>query len=192
MMTCIILGIWSSSFWIPTLIITKLTELGQSVVEAQRMASLSGILLNIGTLIGCFTMPYIAVAIGSRRLTAAIFFVSSFIATFVAYVGIVSWANDIYLFLWAVPILGFFTNGIFALYTMWLPEMFPTSQRAFGSGFAFSLGRLLGAIGPTIIGTVVAYTGSYPMAITSVSTIYLIGLPFILLAPETANRPLPK
>lgn len=192
MMTCIILGIWSSTFWVPTLITTKLTELGRPLLEAQRMASLSGILVNIGTLIGCFAMPYIADALGSRRLTAALFFIGAFVTNFVGYIGIVSWANDIYLFLWAVPVLGFFTNGIFALYTMWLPEMFPTSQRAFGSGFAFSFGRLVGAVGPTIIGLVVAYTGSYPMAITIVSAIYLIGLPFILMAPETGNRPLPK
>ncbi len=192
MMTCIILGIWSSSFWVPTLITTKLTELGRPVLEAQRMASLSGILLNIGTLIGCLAMPYIATAVGTRRLTATLFFIGCFVTNLVAYMGIVSWANDIYLFLWAIPVLGFFTNGVFALYTMWLPEMFPTAQRAFGSGFAFSLGRLLGAVGPTIIGLVVAYTGSYPVAITIVSIIYIIGLPFIAIAPETSNRPLPK
>lgn len=191
MMSCIILGIWSSTFWVPTLIISKMTEIGRPMAEAQRWASLSGILANIGTLIACFAMPYIANFIGSRRATAATFFVGAFVTNVAAYIGFVSWANDIYLFLYTIPILGFFTNGIFALYTMWLPEMFPTSQRAFGSGFAFSFGRLLGAIGPTIIGLIVVYTGSYPVAIAIVSVIYLIGLPAILMAPETANKPLP-
>jgi len=69
--------------------------------------------------------------------------------------------------------------------------MFPTSQRGLGSGFCFSLGRLLGAVGPTIVGTLVAYTGSYPVALLVVSVIYVIGLPFIFMAPETAGRPLP-
>lgn len=192
MMSCIILGIWSSTFWVPTLIITKLTEIGRPIAEAQQLASLSGILANVGTLIACLAMPYIANAIGSRRMTAVVFFVGAFVTNLIAYIVLIHWINDIYLFLWAIPVLGFFTNGVFALYTMWLPEMFPTSQRAFGSGFAFSFGRLLGAVGPTMIGLIVAYMGSYPIAIAVVSVIYLIGLPIIALAPETANRPLPK
>jgi MFS family permease len=191
MMSCVILGIWSSTFWVPTLIISKMTAAGAPIAEAQRLASLSGFLTNFGTLAGCLGMPYFANWIGSRKLTAAIFFIGAFVTNVVAYIGIVSWTGDIYLFLWTLPILGFFTNGVFALYTMWLPEMFPTTQRALGSGFAFSFGRLLGAVGPTVIGIIAAYSGSYPVAITIVSAIYIIGLPIILLAPETANRPLP-
>jgi phosphoenolpyruvate carboxylase len=37
----------------------------------------------------------------------------------------------------------------------------------------------------------VALTGSYPRAIAATAAIYIIGLPFVALAPETANRPLP-
>jgi cyanate permease len=173
------------------LIISKMTAAGAPIAEAQRLASLSGFLTNFGTLAGCLGMPYFANWIGSRKLTAAIFFIGAFVTNVVAYIGIVSWTGDIYLFLWTLPVLGFFTNGVFALYTMWLPEMFPTTQRALGSGFAFSFGRLLGAVGPTVIGIIAAYSGSYPVAITIVSAIYIIGLPIILLAPETANRPLP-
>ena len=85
-----------------------------------------------------------------------------------------------------------FTNGVFGLFTIWLPEMFPSALRGAGSGFAFSLGRVLGAAGPTLIGTLAATTGSFPLAISLLSLIYVIGLPFIALAPETANRPLAK
>ena len=42
-----------------------------------------------------------------------------------------------------------------------------------------------------LVGVVVAITGSNPLAITAVSVIYLIGLPAIAMAPETAGRPLP-
>jgi hypothetical protein len=62
-------------------------------------------------------------------------------------------------FIGLLPPLGFFTNGVFALFTLWLPELFPTAQRSFGAGFAFSLGRVLGAIGLTFVGVVVAFTG---------------------------------
>jgi cyanate permease len=72
-----------------------------------------------------------------------------------------------------------------------MSELTGASVCAFGSGFAFSLGRILGAAGPLIVGTMTALTGSYPLAIASVSVIYLLGLPAALLAPETAGKGLP-
>jgi len=88
-----------------------------------------------------------------------------------------------------VPVLGSFTNGVFALFTVWLPEMFPAAHRSFG--FAFSLGRLLAAVGPTLVGAAVRLTGSYPAAITVISFISPIGVPFVLMGTETAGKPLP-
>ena len=41
-----------------------------------------------------------------------------------------------------------------------------------------------------LIGMVAAATGSFPLAISLLSLIYVVGLPFIALAPETAHRPL--
>ena len=70
MMSCVIVGIWSSTFWVPTLIISKMTAMGQPIAEAQRLASLSGFLTNFGTLAGCLGMPYFANWIGSRKATA--------------------------------------------------------------------------------------------------------------------------
>lgn len=191
MMACIIFGLWSSTFWIPTLIVSKLTAAGGSAAQALRIAALSGVLTNLGTLAACLLMPWIVGRIGARRATAVLFFIGSLTVNLIAYVGAALVADSITLFISLVPALGFFTNGVFALYTIWLPEMFPTAQRAFGSGFAFSLGRVLGALGPTIVGSLVALTGSYPLAIATTSAIYVLGLPLIALAPETANRPLP-
>lgn len=191
MMSCIILGVWSSTFWAPTVIISRLTEAGWAPVAAQQMASWAGVLTNLGTLAGCLAMPFIADWIGKRRTTAVVFFVGSLLLNLLAYVGAILWFNSTALFIGLLPLLGLFTNGVFALYTIWLPEMFPTAQRALGAGFAFSFGRLLGAVGPTIVGGLVVLTGSYPIALAAVSVIYLVGLPFIAMAPETAGKPLP-
>ncbi len=92
-----------------------------------------------------------------------------------------------------LPLLAFFTNGVFALYSIWLPELFPAlAPRRPALGFAFSLGRILGAAGPAAVGALVGITGSYAAAILCASSIYLLGLPFIFMAPETANQPLPE
>jgi cyanate permease len=104
----------------------------------------------------------------------------------------IAYLDSLTLFFILLPIMGFFTNGVFGLFTIWLPEMFPSALRGAGSGFAFSMGRVLGAAGPTLIGALAASTGSYPLAISLLSLIYIVGLPFIAMAPETANRPLAR
>lgn len=190
MMSCAIFGLWSSTFWIPTVVITKLMAGGAPLAHAQSMAAISGVLTNIGTLAGCLAMPWITVRLGGRKRTALVFFAGSLVVNLVAYLWVVPRAADVTIFFATLPLLGFFTNGIFALFTIWLPELFPGVLRGFGSGFAFSFGRLLGATGPTVVGSLTALFGSFPEAIAAVSVIYLIALPCVRLAPETAHRPL--
>ncbi|WP_316204669.1 MFS transporter [Bradyrhizobium sp. SZCCHNS3004] len=192
MMACIIFGLWSSNFWAPTVIITKLTSAGATHAHAQAMGAVAGLVTNVGTLLGCLLMPAITERLGSRRKTAVLFFVGALISVVVAYEVAIARLDSLTLFFIALPVLGFFTNGVFGLFTIWLPEMFPSMLRGAGSGFAFSLGRILGAAGPTLIGMLAAATGSFPLAISMLSLIYLVGLPFIALAPETARRPLAR
>jgi cyanate permease len=90
-----------------------------------------------------------------------------------------------------VPVLGFFTNGVFALFTIWLPELFAGASRGSGLGFTFSLGRVLAAIGPLLVGAIAARTESYPIAISMVSAIYIPGLLFVTLCRETSGKSLP-
>lgn len=192
MMSCIIFGLWSSNYWAPTVIITKLVAAGSTPAHAQQMGAVSGLITNVGTLAGCLLMPAITGWLGSRRWAAVIFFIGSLISVVVCYEFAIAKLDNLVLFMALLPILGFFTNGVFGLFTIWLPEMFPSILRGAGSGFAFSLGRILGAAGPTLIGFLAAKTGSYPMAISLLSLIYIIGLPLIALAPETAHRPLAR
>ncbi len=190
MMACIIFGLWSSNYWAPTVVITRLVAAGATPEHAQTMGAICGLITNVGTLAGCLAMPWITARLGGRRRTALVFFLGSMASILASYYVAIQSLDNLPLFMGLLPVLGFFTNGVFALYTIWLPEMFSSSQRGAGSGFAFSFGRLLGAAGPTLVGSFAALTGSYPAAISVLSVVYLIGLPFILLAPETAHRPL--
>jgi len=191
MVACAIFGLWSTSYWAPTFVMTSVVTQGGTAAAGQRMASFAGLLGSFGTMAACLLAPWIARNFGSRRGTGVFFFVGSLVITLAAYGYAARVSYGLTLFLLLLPVAGFFTNGVFALYSIWLPEMFPGTHRAFGSGFAFSLGRLLGAVGPAVVGTLVGVLGSYPAAIVAASFIYLVGLPFTMLAPETANRPLP-
>ena len=192
MMACIIFGLWSSNFWAPTVVATKLVAAGATPAHAQQMGAVAGLITNVGTLIGCLLVPWITGRLRSRRWTAALFFVGALLSVVASYEVAIEHLDNLALFFILLPILGFFTNGVFGLFTIWLPEMFPSVLRGAGSGFAFSMGRVLGAAGPTLIGALAATTGSYPLAISLLSLIYIVGLPFIAMAPETANQPLAK
>jgi MFS family permease len=191
MVACGLLGVWSSSFWIPTVVATRFIAAGMPLAEAQQMATYSALATNIGTLAGCFFMPWIAAALRHRKTVAICFFACALVCNVVAYYGLLEIMNNVVAFFIVVPILGFFTNGVFALFTIWLPELFPGASRGAGLGFTFSLGRLLAAAGPLIIGAVVAAIGSYPIAISLISAIYIPGIVFVALCRETADKPLP-
>ncbi|MCX8108094.1 MAG: MFS transporter, partial [Verrucomicrobiae bacterium] len=49
------------------------------------------------------------------------------------------------------PMVGFF-SGVFALFTMYLPPLFPTLLRTTGAGFCFNIGRLFSAVGTVVFG----------------------------------------
>ncbi len=190
MMACIILGLWSTTFWAPTYVITQLVGRGRPLANAQYWASISGLLMNLGTLAACLMMSTIVLHTRRKR-AATVFFLGALFTNLIAWLMIAMTLGWVWVFIAILPVLGFFTNGVFALFTVWLPEMFPGAQRGAGSGFAFSLGRLLAAVGPSLVGAAVFLTGSYPAAIAVISFIYLIGLPFIAMGTETANQPLP-
>ena len=192
MMACIIFGLWSSNFWAPTVVITRLMAEGATARHAQTIGAVCGLITNVGTLAGCLLMPWITARLGGRRRTATVFFVGSVVAVVLSYSIAIQHLDSLTLFMVLLPVLGFFTNGVFALYTIWLPEMFPSALRGAGAGFSFSFGRVLGAAGPMLVGACAALTGSYPTAISLLSVVYIIGLPFILMAPETAHRALPE
>ncbi len=191
MTACIIFGLWSSNYWAPTFVISRLMGAGTTPQYAQTIGAVCGLITSAGTFLGCFAMPWITRRMGGRRPTALLFFLGSAAAILASYAFAILHRDDLMLFMLLLPVLGFFTNGVFALFSIWLPEMFPAALRGAGSGFCFSFGRLLGAAGPALVGGITALTGSYPMTISALSAIYVIGLPFILLAKETANEPLP-
>ena len=91
-----------------------------------------------------------------------------------------------------LPLLGFFNNGIFSGFPIYLPELYPTRLRATGAGFCFNVGRVLAAAGPFITGALVVALGSFGRAASAIAAIYLVGLAVLPFAPETRGRPLPE
>ena len=88
--------------------------------------------------------------------------------------------------------LGFFNNGIFSGFPIYLPELYPTRLRATGAGFCFNAGRVLASAAPLLTGWLVTVFGSFNSAAGAIALIYLLGLAILPLATETNGRPLPE
>jgi len=83
------------------------------------------------------------------------------------------------------PIYGFFVLGGFGTFAVYLPELFPTRNRATGQGFCWNAARILTAAGPAATGAIVNALGSAPAAGAMMTAIYIVGLVAIWFGPET-------
>jgi hypothetical protein len=77
------------------------------------------------------------------------------------------------------------------MYTLWLPEQYPTECRASAFAFTTSVGRFVGAGVTFLVGAGVAHfhTIGLPVALTSIA--FLAGLLLLPFGEETRGRPLP-
>jgi len=89
-----------------------------------------------------------------------------------------------------LPVLGFFNNGIFSGFPIYLPELYPTRLRATGAGFCFNSGRILASASPFLTGWLVTALGTFGRAASTVALVYLVGLGVLWFAPETKGQPL--
>ena len=82
-----------------------------------------------------------------------------------------------------LPFIGFF-QGVFALFTMYLPPLFPTLLRTTGAGFSYNIGRIIAAFGTVFFG-LLSNVGDYRSALFYASFLFLPAAVVALFLPET-------
>jgi MFS family permease len=181
-----VFGLWGAANWTPTLIATLPDMQGLSRAELAQKVSYAIMIFNLGALPGYLGFGLLADRFGRRPIFALM------CAGSLVMVPVTFFAPHAYLHvLVLLPILGFFSSGIFSGFPIYLPELFPTRLRATGAGFCFNAGRILASIGPFMTGSLVATLGSFGHAASMVALIYLVGLAVLPFAPETKGQPLP-
>jgi nitrate/nitrite transporter NarK len=79
----------------------------------------------------------------------------------------------------------------FAMYTLWLPELYETGSRASAMGFISSIGRFVGVGMIFLVAAGVQYFGSIGTPIALTSIVLFLGLFLLPFAVETKGKPLP-
>lgn len=181
-----VFGLWGSTNWAPTLI-RELPELkGYDGTALSAYVSYAIMALNGGALFGYLGFGPLADRFG-RRAVFGFMCLGSLVMLPMTYLLPTSYIGVLML----LPVLGFFNNGIFSGFPIYLPELYPTRLRATGSGFCFNAGRVLASTSPFLTGWLVTTLGSFGRAASTVAMIYIMGLIVLLFAPETRGKPLP-
>jgi MFS family permease len=181
-----VFGLWGATNWTPTLIRALPDLKGMSASELTSRVSYATMLLNVGALAGYLTFGPLADRVGRRRVFA-LMCLGSLVMLPVTFLTPRTYAQVLLL----LPLLGFFNNGIFSGFPIYLPELYPTRIRATGAGFCFNIGRVLAASGPVVTGYLITALGSFGLAASAVALIYLVGLLILPFAPETKGQLLP-
>ena len=192
LLTIAIVGLWAGTVYEPTAIVFLARQAGMTGPDAAKLASFGTAVLSIGTILGCIAAPWLAERFG-RRITLAGYYIGMLIMIAASF----GWAfylppgRALPVFISALFFLGLF-GGNFAIFSLWLPELFGTEVRATAFAFCTSVGRFIGAGVNFALAGAVASMGSLgiPVAITAVA--FGVGLVVIPFARETRGEVLPE
>jgi len=153
---------WAFIFWSQQQLRNLPDVLSMSPADKNRLVSLSLNVIIGASIAGNFFAGWLARIIGYRATIVAMF-----LAYFLAMMGAYSVARDHTALLFWFPLIGF-CQGSFALFTMYLPPLFPTLLRTTGAGFCYNIGRVLAAVGTVIFGfssDLISHVGDYRVAL---------------------------
>jgi MFS family permease len=161
-----------------------------AIVELQKtMDNVRGkgmFLQDVGALLGMFAFTFLAAAF-SRRLAFLLSFAMCLVVTIFVFYSLKS-ETDAY---WMLPLMGFAQLAVFAGYSIYFPEIYPTRLRGTGVGFCYNTVRYLAAPFPYMLGWLSTQMPFRTAAIV-MSGIYVIGMVALIWAPETKGKPLPE
>jgi MFS family permease len=78
-------------------------------------------------------------------------------------------------------------QGVFALFTMYLPPLFPTLLRTTGAGFCYNIGRVAAGLGTVFFG-LFSQVGDYRLALLCAGFLFVPAAAIALLLPEPPDE----
>jgi hypothetical protein len=176
-----LIGAWGASKWmIPWA--DKMGGTGQAGYKAATQGWWA-----FGAIIGSFFGSHLAHLLGRRFAYFAISLGSVLLTC-----GIFLWSQPLApSFLPLVFAQGLCTTLFFGWLPLCLPELFPTSVRATGTGIAYNSGRFVSAAGAFGAGVLMAWSGGdYARVGVITGLVYALGMVVIWWAPDTSQQSL--
>lgn len=168
---------WAFMFWFLQHLRNLPDVLSWTDAQKSQLASQGLAVVMLASVVGNFLAAAIAGRIG-YRLAVILMCLMYFVAMFLGY-GVPRDHEG----MWAWLFLIGMCQGVFALFTMYLPPLFPTLLRTTGAGFCYNIGRLAAAFGTVYFGTF-SQAGDYRLALYYSSFLFLPAAVFAMLLPE--------
>jgi MFS family permease len=176
-------GWWAFMFW-NSQHVRNLPEVseaaGWSHDQREGLVSLVFFLVIGVSIGGNFFAGLLAKILGYRRSIAILFAI--YLACFLGAYGVdrgpwslLPWVSGIG-----------FASGVFGLFTMYLPPLFPTLLRTTGAGFCYNIGRIVAAAGTVVFGYF-SQVGDFRIALLLDGFLFLPAIGIALLMPEAAD-----
>nr|MCU0872756.1 MFS transporter [Pirellulaceae bacterium] len=139
------------------------------------------ILLMVTSIAGNFLAALIARFLGYRR-TICLMCLAYFCSMYVTYSVARSHDN----LFWCLCAMGV-CQGVFGLFTMYMPPLFPTLLRTTGAGFCYNIGRIVAAAGTVFFG-LFSKVGDHRLALLYAAWLFLPAAGVALLLPEPPDE----
>ncbi len=174
--SCSLTAHWAFMFW-SQLHLYNLPDLAAwPESDRRKLVSVAMVLVMVASIAGNFVAAWLARRLGDRRTIAAMS-LGYFLAMVATYATPRSHASLMVL----LPAISVF-SGFFALFTMYLPPLFPTLLRTTGAGFCYNIGRIASAAGTIVFG-LISSVHDYRTALIAAGCLFLpsgllaLGLP---------------
>lgn len=143
---CSLTSWWAFLFWNHQHLRNLAIADGWDVKSRERLVSAAFFLVIGISMFGNFFAGFLAKKFGYKRAI-----ILMFIGFFLSMAGTYAIERTHRELIWWIPTIGFF-SGVFALFTMYLPPLFPTLLRTTGAGFCYNIGRISAAFGTVFFG----------------------------------------
>jgi MFS family permease len=175
---------WAFLFWYLQHL-RNLPELAEaSAAEKSQLVSWAVWLVTLTSIAGNFFAAALARWLRYRRAIACLC-VGYFLAMLATYGA----PHDL-AFLWfGLGAIGL-CQGVFALFTMYLPPLFPTLLRTTGAGFCYNIGRIAAGLGTVFFG-LFSQVGDYSLALVYAGALFLPAAVIALKLPEPPDEKTP-
>ena len=178
-------GWWAFMFWHPQHLRHLPDVAGQPAAAINRLVSVTFALVIATSIAGNFFAGWLARRVGFRPALILMFF--GFTLTQWGAFSVERTALDLS-HVW-LPAIGFW-SGLFGLFTMYLPPLFPTLLRTTGAGFCYNVGRIAAAAGTIFSGTL-SLGGDFRRTLLVIGLLFLIAgvTSFFMPSPEHESSP---
>lgn len=147
----------------------------ERVAQLKTSVSVTYFVVNIA---GNYFATYLALWAGYRRA-----FTLLFAAALASYVWLFREPLTPESAYWRTSVPAFFSLGLFGLFPLYIPPLFPTLVRTLGAGFTYNAGRLVSAIGAAAGGWIAVEAGGPHRAILWTAMLYVPGLLVAIMCP---------